>query len=514
MSNTRKAATGTPPRQERFASSPEFNKGLMANLVARRCQVLDSLDDRKLIWFLQSLSHRAGGLRSVAEELLRLYPERNATAAMQKFGTKPGQMYSANLVKEIREEIPGRSEEFPLKGELTFWEQEALPSLNGDSYDCIHRAEKLEEAKSARIAAREKAANRPVSYGAERFQNLCREAAAELPGFLERLCLDPAVSMNCGPWWFPSLFETLREFQSARIESSRANFLLTEVGESVFSELDYAFETRTACMIIGREGRGKSEAAKGWCALHPGQSRYVEVPSTSDDIGFYSRIAKSLGVSVNLNSKAQELRQRIEETLQTGDLLLVFDECHYLWPNLIDPRTLPSRINWLMTALINFHVPVVLICTPQFYANQKAVEEKTRWTSGQFVRRIEHCRQIPDVVPESDFFGIAKFLLPEGDPKSVETIVRYAQLAPKYLSEIKVVVRRARFIAKQAGREKVSRADVVSAIENYEMPSDNAIAGALQTEPKRRRKLTPVAPAVHEPELTHNRFNSVSPVSA
>lgn len=62
MSNTRKAEPGTPIRQERYASSPEIERGLPAKLVAMRCGVLDRAEDRQLIWFLQSLSYKRGGL--------------------------------------------------------------------------------------------------------------------------------------------------------------------------------------------------------------------------------------------------------------------------------------------------------------------------------------------------------------------------------------------------------------------------------------------------------------------
>jgi hypothetical protein len=463
----------------------------MANLVARRCQVLERAEDRKLVWFLQLLSHRAGGIRAVADELLKRYPDRNATAAMQKFGVKERQVYSANQVREIRAEIPG--------GDVEVSESDIDAMLGTD------RAHE----------AREEAAKRPASYEAARFNKLCQEAASELPTYLEQLCLDPSTGFESGPWYFPNLIQTLREFQSAWVEAARKEFVLTEIGRRVFAELDYALETRTACLISGRPGAGKSRSAKTWCALHPGEARYVQVPSTNDDIAFYREIAKSLGVSINQNSKAQELRQRIEDTLQAGDLMICLDEAHYLWPNLIDPRTLPMRVNWLMTALINFGVPLALVTTPQFHANQKAVEEKTRWTSEQFMRRIEHCQPIPDVVPEADFFSLTRFFLPEGDCKSIEMIVRYAQVSPKYLSAIEIAVRRARFLAKQDGREKVLRSDVVKAIKNYEIPPDSALAGALQSEPKGRRLRNIVpAPVVEETVAESNRVNGRALITA
>ena len=69
MSSTRKAKDDTVFHQYRYASSPEFGRGLIANLVARRCSVLDSKADRELIWWLQYQSHQAGSIPVLAQDL-------------------------------------------------------------------------------------------------------------------------------------------------------------------------------------------------------------------------------------------------------------------------------------------------------------------------------------------------------------------------------------------------------------------------------------------------------------
>ena len=89
MTNTRRASGG-PLRQERFASSAAFETGLRCNLVAKRCQTIDNPEDRALIFFLQQLSHRNGGLNKVVKELIEMFPERLSTPAMRRFGMKPG----------------------------------------------------------------------------------------------------------------------------------------------------------------------------------------------------------------------------------------------------------------------------------------------------------------------------------------------------------------------------------------------------------------------------------------
>src|SRR6202044_2326920 len=83
---------------------PEFERGLMANLVARRCAVLERREDRQLIWFIQLISHQTG-VKKLATDLMTRYPERVATPSMQKYGMKQGQIYSSGQADAVRHEI-------------------------------------------------------------------------------------------------------------------------------------------------------------------------------------------------------------------------------------------------------------------------------------------------------------------------------------------------------------------------------------------------------------------------
>ena len=196
-------------------------------------------------------------------------------------------------------------------------------------------------------------------------------------------------------------------------------------------------------------------------------------------MSFFRAIAKTLGVSINLNSKAQELRQRIEETLQGGDLVFVIDEAHYLWPNMIDARTLPARINWILTALVNKGVPVALVTTPQFLRNQKEFETRTRWTSEQLTGRIGHYEPLPTALTPADLHKVAVALLPDASEQAIEALAVYAQASAKYLAGIRHAVDRAGFIARKDGREKIQFADVKRALKEAVIPSDTAFANAV-----------------------------------
>ncbi|HOC57904.1 MAG TPA: AAA family ATPase [Verrucomicrobiota bacterium] len=484
MSRTRRAEPGKPLRQERWCSSEAYERGLLANVVARRCRVLKRPEDRELVYFLQKLSQEEGGLHKAAEDLAAMFPERFGTKSMQRFGMKPGQVYSAQQVKLIRREIGRGGPELPLYGDP----REAL--------------EELLDAASGRPLLAPWQDKRPTAYRLEDILDRSEAVRKLLPSFLEELCLNPAIMLeDCAPWYFPDLIQSLRDFEAARVRESRAVTAVTTIGSLVYESLDYALEGKCLVLIEGLARTGKTFAAKAWCAERPGKARYVQAPSTNDDIGFFRAIAKSLGVSINLNSKAQELRQRIEETLQPGGLAVVFDEAHWLWPSGTYRDALPGRINWIMTALVNYGVPVGLVTTPQFLRSQKKVEQKSCWTSEQFIGRIGHYQKLPDSLGEADLAKVASALLPEGDSKSFELLVTYAQASAKYLAGIESAVRRARYLARKEGRERVVCADIRRAIKDGVIPSDSALAQALAEPLKtsRRHAAMPLKARLIEP---------------
>jgi hypothetical protein len=494
MSNTRRTNTPGIIKQERFASSQEYERGLMANLVAKRCSVLDRAEDRELIWALQLLSHRPGGLKKLAADLMASFPGRIATDSMRKLGTRTAQIYSAEQVRIVREEIAGR--EFPLKGEVDL-ERAGMGVFLEDSAE--RRANLQREARLF-----------PSNYPAAEFVKCCQEAACVgLEKSLLTLCLDPALPVADGsPWHFPALVSTLREFLAGRLESHCRQTVVTSLGERVHEALDYTSQTGSMSLIEGPARFGKSYSVVDWCERHPGRARYVQMESSRDEMSFFRAIARALGVSINLNSKAQELRQRIEETLQGGDLMIVFDEAHYLWPNMIDSRTLPARINWILTALINNGVPVAMASTPQFLRNQKEFETRTRWTSEQFTGRLGHYEPLPVALTQEDLHKVAAALLPDASEQTIEALVVYAQASTKYLAGIRHAVDRAGFIARKDGREKIQFSDVKRALKEAVIPSDTAFAKAIcQTNnPARKRAAkvfaTPMQRSFSTPEIT------------
>lgn len=358
MSGTRIAKPGSRPRQERFASS--FDRGLLANLVAKRCAVIESQEQREMIWFLQWLSWLPGGLGDV-------------------------------------------------------------PAPNIGTW-----------------------------------------------------CLDPKATLA------EEQFEKLRAFRAGWIAAVSGSYIETSIGRRISGALDYTRSARTISIIDGPSRIGKTFAVRHYCLSSAGLVRYAQVPSSSDEQSFLRAIAASLGVSINLNSKAVELRARVEEVLQGGDLTLCLDEAAYLFSQTWQRYAQPARVNWIMTALANSRVPVALISCPHFYTNQSRTEKLTGWNSAQFIGRIGHVERLPDALPREDLMDVAGAVLPQGSRRMHLKLAVYAEVSKKHLASIEAVATRARWLAQKQGRDAVTEADIDTALNESVIPSDSALAVSLR----------------------------------
>ena len=398
MSSTRYAETGTPLRQERFASS--VPRGLLANLVAMRCAEINPPADRAAVWFAQERSWERGGLETLARDMLQRFP----------------------------------------LAEWRAWFNET----------------RLSEVKAQPGAM-----------------------ACALAEEIQRLCLDPQCPLA-------EVWEALDDYRKRWISEIEPH-AETSIGRRVCEALDYAQTSRALTLIDGPARIGKSFAARAWCQKSGGLARYAQVPCSNDDASFFRAIGKSLGVSSSLKLKAAEMRARVEEVLQAGDLMLVLDEAHYLWPQQWCRYALPARVNWIMTALVNYNVPCVCVTTPQFYVSQQRVERLTEWTSEQFIGRIGHVERLPAKLGIRDLVKVAQALLPDGDASVWESLATYADVSKKHLASIEAIATRASWLAGKDGNQSATAAYVRRAIKESVFPSDSALAESLAPARKARR---------------------------
>ena len=452
MSSTRKAQDDSVFHQSRFASSPDIARGLQAYLVALRCTALDSAADRELIWFLQYLSHREGGMAAVAKDLIAKFPNRFQTSEMIGLKVSPSKMLNAEQVLGIRRRLPLEVRaQFPIKADFDL--------------------ENFSEDGSCR--------DLPAGYAMSNFLFHCRLAAASnLETDLMEFCLNAGGGFS-SPWYFSEMPEVLREYKANFIKSKSIGNFTTALGKKVFEVLDYTAYCRGLTLIQGETRLGKSHAGKAWCEQHPGKARFIEVPSGNDEVTFFRDLARGLGLGNFLNYKVVQIRERVESVLRTGDIILVLDEAQRLWPQTNFREGYPKRIAWVMT-MANAGVPICMISTPQFLVTQKVVE-KNGWNSAQLTGRISHYESLPQNLTQDDLIGVAKAVLPEADKEVLRALAVYAQSSARYLAAIDSIAKRARYIAKCEGRDVATAGDVRRAMKESVVPADTKLLFALES---------------------------------
>lgn len=494
MSSTRRAKDDSTFHQNRYASSPEFERGLLANLVAKRCTVIDDPEAQELIWFIHYLSWQPGGLESVAADLLVRFAARLGTPSMLNARKE---VCNAETVAKIRLELPKMfRRKFPLRGET----YPVLAKLSGSTVPFGFFSSWDDRAEEDR----EQAASYPQSYPLSSFIELCQLSAeggldqnetGGLKEWLERFCLDPAMDFDhSAPWYFPGIVAALREYQAQYMQAKSEGVVTTELGQKVCDALDYTFRVRGLTLIEGQARRGKSFAAENWCQRHPGRARFVEVPYGNDDASFFRGLARGLGLGGFQQYKICDIRERVESVLLTGQISLVLDEAQRLWPQMNMRYGTPKRITWLMS-MANRNVPICLIATPQFMELQKASAEKNQWNSAQLAGRFSHYESLPASLSRADLVAVAGSMLPGVDATVLRAVAGIASLSPRYLGAIRAAKDRANDYARQAGREHATAADVRKAVLESVTPSDNSLVVALEAGRKgSAARIAPTAP--------------------
>lgn len=372
---------------------------------------------------------------------------------MLRFGSSPGQIYYADQVRTVRDELPSRNgrgrDLFPLKGERTL------------SAILAERARFEDGEEDGETDAQ----RHPENYPAEEFRELCEITAENLAKHLGQMLVDPGIEPKAGLWNIPGLWPALIALRDREAGAAGAQIVATEVTRLVADELDFARETGAFVLIEGREGIGKSEAARAWCERHPGRAVYVRLESGSDETTLYRAIARQIGTACSYGRKAVEMRARIQDALQTGQLMLVLDEAHFLWPQSDrSERTVPKRIDWLRTALIDYGVAVALVSTPQFFKKQCDRFRKAGWNSLQVQRRLARAVTLPEELSADDVVAVARQQFPAAETRQCKLIAARALATVGYLTTITHLRKRVTFLAGR--RVGVAERDLISEVLN------------------------------------------------
>jgi histone H3/H4 len=461
MSSTRYAPDDSELRQERWASSSEYNGAISALLAAKRIALVEDEETKALLWYIQWRSLRPGGLKDLTRELFAFLPKSVGSATMRKIGCHPEKQYGREFVEKVRKEWPYRFADIPLRGDIIFtWND-------------------LDPTEEERVLT-----DAPASYPGHFFLEKMRIAALALPEHLTRLCLDPEIDLTsdgAGVWYFANLVDGLKKYRRHCAERAFKSLATTDVSEQMRQALDFCYRKRRMILIEGVAGIGKSATVRAWCEQYPGLIRRVEIPSSGDDRSFYAAIAEEVGVARGTAYNGQQIKLKVEEALRASGLMLVLDEAQFAWPQHNRPRGVPARMQWVKTAYDD-GTPIALVALPEFSDWQRLYVEKTLWRDSQLIRRLNRIVRLPEAHSQADLLKIARAIYPEGDQASWSLLAGCAIALPKkQASAITEAFISATDIAEQDGRDTVTFEDIDTAIRLDFQPLETA-EPSLQTD--------------------------------
>ena len=482
MSSTRRAKADAPLSQERFMSSEEYAdlRGIKGMPAATKAALVKDPQIRRLLFWLQDLSLEPGRLAEVGPALVGLFPENLGTPKMRDLKLKPGMRVSAEEAEQIKTECRFTTREAFLHH--TYQSLGCSDELLDQPADKVRSRVEGEKVEGATLIA------------------LCRRSfVARLPDYLVQICINPFVLVSGGDEpagdYEQEVGDRIRDdgggerFQPAEIvhfrdlvpcliklmkqdaDRARTAHALTSVGSTIWKGLDFCLKTGELIVVEGREGIGKTEAVKAWCAAHAGQVRYVSLASTNSPAKFFRELARSCGTGSSYGYKSSQMEARVVDFLRRSRQMLVVDEGHYLLPQGQRAIARPLLLDFLYSALNNHGVPVALICTPQFSLLATNVERRTGWNADQFLRRSKRFFQLPKRLESDDLLLVARALLPGASETMAKLVAAYASMKEHQLDAIKDLARESRMLAEEAGREQIKTTDLERAMKEVIEPT-------------------------------------------
>jgi len=435
----------------------------------------------EMLWFLQAMSLRPGGLLKFVEDLVAEFPERLGTPTMlaaksENYRTSEKLAIFYELPKAYRPYIKQEGDNYgvteEILGKLKTQEgakldasdrraiESAVKEMDAEFFRAICRQGALEklpeyftalcteegrafgEWESREVRDEALAASYDDSDGNERFGRLFAQQAGIAPQPI------PAGSV----WFFQDVMGALVQFMDRAAVKVKQRLAMTEVAKLIFDRLDYALAEKVMVLIKGGSRFGKTEAFSAWADMRPGLARLVRVPCDNSMASFFKRIGEALGIDCSYGSNPSRLKERVEYIIQHSGLFLLLDEAHFLAPMNFTETTSPHRLNWVRTEVVDRHLPLAISVTPQAFKG--AIDRfvnKTRYDMTQFFGRDFLPCVLPEVLSEADLIAVARIHFPMLGDNALGYIANEARLSQNYLQAVEAIARYTRFLAGKRG---------------------------------------------------------------
>lgn len=433
----------------------------------------------EMLWFLQAMSLRPGGLLKFVEDLLTELPERLGTPTMVKaksdnytLAEKLAIFYELPegcrpYIKRWRDEVMGLNLTSMTKKEVAILDASdrrtvelAMKEKDAEFFKgiccraaleklpeyftalCTEEGRAFGELESREVRDEALAASHDDFDGDERFRRLLAQQAGIAPQPI------PAGSV----WFFQDIMGALVQFMDRAAVKVKQRLAMTEVAKLIFDRLDYALAEKVMVRIEGGSRFGKTEALSAWVDMRPGLARLVRVPCDNSMASFFKRIGEALGIDCSYGSNPSRLKERVEYIIQHSGLFLLLDEAHFLAPMNFTETTSPHRLNWVRTEVVDRHLPLAISVTPQAFKG--AIDrfvKKTRYDMTQFFGREFLPCVLPEVLSEADLISVARIHFPMLGDNALGYIANEARLSQNYLQAVEAIARRTRFLAGKRG---------------------------------------------------------------
>jgi hypothetical protein len=193
-----------------------------------------------------------------------------------------------------------------------------------------------------------------------------------------------------------------------------------------------------------------------------------------------------------LRTTLRELKGKVEYVLKHAGLMWVFDEAAWLLPQRYTAKTVPMRLNYIRSQILENGCPVALVKTPQFVDNAaRRFEDTTGFNMAQFRARTMRTVELPKQLPEEDLLAVVNIWMPDLKEAYKKRIVAAALISESYLFAVEKISKNARALADSRGHPQIEQDDLEEGI---------ALAGIVI--PAVRQSMTPPTPAAQ-----HNRID-------
>lgn len=504
MSSTRQVQAGERRRQNGWASAVEYDclRGIDGTAVALKAALQDNPEKSELLYFLQGLSLRDGGVKRIAAELIEMFPDRIGTPTMHKINCKPGKRLSDDQSDTISCELLNTDAKRAMRTILypelakkdvrtaNEWMEQCHDLAEQGMADFIEQLccnPKIEVARQSESQSGYQRRVQIILEDARAALKKDSKLGQERPELTTAIA-DRDLFRSAEVPYFHDVLGALFEYQRRYAESIRADFVETSISQVVFEAFDYALDTGRSALVEGNSGFGKTTALKARCEMNLGRVRYLQLDAITDRTSFAQKLSDATGVSRGKGFSPTRRLIRVQEFLRRSKIMLVIDEGQYLWPQGKRVTVHPELINWVGTALYNEGIPFVISATKQFTLRRQHVERQTDWSSEQLRRRTRKVFLLPDAPTTEDLQAVARKLLSGLGEAAIEFVVGYAITSRGYFQTITDTAEDAQLLAKRAGHEKITAKDLQTAVKEWRAPSDAALQRVFDSKPERRRR--------------------------